>query len=80
MIYNQHLNKEIPLDSQLVYVRGSNELNNVKQIDENVVEIKSKLRKGEYDKVQLSRIIEQKPYMGAKDYEKEILEAVGEIL
>lgn len=79
-LYNQHLNKEIPLDSQLVYVRGSNELNNVKQIDENVVEIKSKLRKGEYDKVQLSRIIEQKPYMGAKDYEKEILEAVGEIL
>lgn len=79
-LYNQHLNKEIPLGSQLVYVRGSNELNNVKQIDENVVEIKSKLRKGEYDKVQLSRIIEQKPYMGAKDYEKGILEAVGEIL
>lgn len=76
--YHRHLEKTIT--DPLVYIVGSNELKDIELVNESTDRIKSKLKQGLYNKVQVSIIINQRDGMTNKDYENEILDSVGKIL
>ena len=76
--YHRHLEKTI--NDPLVYIVGSNELKDIELVNESTNSIKSKLKQGLYNKVQVSIIINQRDGMTNKDYENEILDSVGKIL
>lgn len=76
--YHRHLEKTIT--DPLVYIVGSNESKDIELVNESTDRIKSKLKQGLYNKVQVSIIINQRDGMTNKDYENEILDSVGKIL
>lgn len=71
---------EIPLKAGLVYVAGSNEKENPKLLEEPQNIIMSKLKSGEYEKVQICKYIKQQEGKSNLEYHQEIMEAIGEIL
>ena len=76
--YHKHL--EIPKEEELVYVAGSNEWGTPEVLKEAQKEIKSKVKSGEYKKVQICKLIEQKEGKSNGEYHQEMMTAIGAII
>lgn len=76
--YHAHL--EIPKEEELVYVAGSNEWGTPEVLKEAQKEIKSKVKSGEYKKVQICKLIEQKEGKSNGEYHQEMMTAIGAII
>ncbi len=78
--YHKHLELPLPSDSSLVYVSGSNEFLNPIVLDEDQQVIKSKVEAGEYDKVQICKVIEWNEQLTNAEIEKEMLAGIDELI
>ncbi len=80
MKYHTHLEIPIKPSSNLIYTATSNENNYAKLIDEPVDIIKTKIEAGRYNKVRISRIVEQDYNFSNIDYEKLMLESIKDLI
>ncbi|WP_423217852.1 AAA family ATPase [Streptococcus equinus] len=78
--YHKHLELPLPSDSSLVYVSGSNEFSNPIVLDEDQQVIKSKVESGEYDKVQICKVVEWSEQLTNAEIEKEMLAGIDELI
>ena len=78
--YHSYL--DVPLDDEsvLVYAVGSNELGVPVVVDETADVIKEKLKRGEYKKVQLCRILEWTDELTNDDCEEAMIDSVSELI
>lgn len=78
--YHKHLELPLPSESSLVYVCGSNEFSDPIVLDEDQQVIKSKVEAGEYDKVQICKVIEWNEQLTNAEIEKEMLAGIDELI
>lgn len=78
--YHKHLELPLPSDSSLVYVSGSNEFSNPIVLDEDQQVIKSKVESGEYDKVQICKVVEWSEQLTNAKVENEMLAGIDELI
>ncbi|MSA03610.1 AAA domain-containing protein [Lactonifactor sp. BIOML-A3] len=76
--YHKHF--ELSQKPGLVYVAGSNEWGNPEILDEKQSVVMSKVASGEYKKVQICKVIEQKEGETNDYYHQEVMTAIGEII
>lgn len=76
--YHAHL--EIPKEEELVYVASSNDWETPEVLKEAQEEIESKVKSGEYKKVQICKLIEQKEGKSNSEYHQEVMTAIGAII
>jgi len=78
--YHKHLEIPINREKEMVYIAGSDEKGDITLIDEEQQEIKNKLASGEYNKVQISEIIEQTEELTNEACIQKMLKAVEDLL
>lgn len=78
--YHRHLELPTAIDSKLVFLLVSNELNEAKVLDEDISVIREKVQNGTYQRVQRARVIEWFEDLTNEEIEQAMLEAVEELI
>lgn len=78
--YHSHLDIPANTSAGLVYVTGSNEWGHPEQINEDVATIRQRLDNGDYRKIQICKIIPQKPDQTNEYFESEIIAAAKALI
>lgn len=78
--YHKHLDLPIKKEKGMVYITGSNEKEDIALVDEPREKLREKLRTGEYEKIQISEIVEQTENLTNDECIKKMLTAVEDLL
>lgn len=78
--YHKHLELPTAINSKLVFLLVSNELNEAKILDEDISIIREKVQNGTYQRVQRARVIEWSEDLTNEEIEQAMLEAVEELI
>lgn len=78
--YHKHLELPTTINSKLVFLLVSNELNEAKILDEDISIIREKVQNGTYQRVQRARVIEWSEDLTNEEIEQAMLEAVEELI
>lgn len=78
--YHRHLERPLPLESNLKYVLGSNEFGNPQLVDDERELIREKIKTGEYTKIQPSILVEYSENLTNDEIHKQFLNAIEELI